>query len=190
MKADLATIHARTIPGENGCLLWTGPVSKKGQPRCHIDGRGSAQVRRVVWALFTGDPPPPKMWVGVTCGVQACLNPDHLLLRYVLDDPKRFWSLVKKADGDACWEWTSATDVTGYPVFMRTSPWGTIRGNRMAWELTHGLIGDATMFVCHHCDNPLCVRPDHLFLGTAKDNNADMWTKGRGWRGGPRKKAS
>ena len=55
------------------------------------------------------------------------------------------------------------------------------RAHRLAWTLVHGDPGD--LFVCHHCDTPLCVRPDHLFLGTAADNLADMRAKGREARG-------
>jgi hypothetical protein len=59
----------------------------------------------------------------------------------------------------------------------------------MAWQLTHGIIPDG-LFVLHHCDNPACCRPSHLFLGTAADNSLDMKTKGRsmaGDRNGARK---
>ena len=55
----------------------------------------------------------------------------------------------------------------------------------MAWELTYGPI-PAGAFICHHCDVPACVRPGHLFLGTARDNTADMDAKGRRRVGTPR----
>lgn len=91
----------------------------------------------------------------------------------------RFWPKVRKSDG--CWEWTRATTTHGYGKFsVATAVWD--RAHRVAWKLTNGPIPDG-MFVCHHCDNPLCVRPDHLFLGTHGDNMRDASTKGRmpGW---------
>jgi hypothetical protein len=53
---------------------------------------------------------------------------------------------------------------------------------RVAWELTRGPIPTG-MYVCHHCDVPLCVNPDHLFVGTHADNTADMMTKNRQAKG-------
>lgn len=54
--------------------------------------------------------------------------------------------------------------------------------SRIAWILAHGRIPDG-LLVCHHCDNPTCVRPDHLFLGTARDNARDMSAKNRAPKG-------
>jgi len=85
----------------------------------------------------------------------------------------RFWSYVKKTDG--CWEWQRAI-WDGYGIFgLRRR---TIRAHRFSWTITNGAIPDG-MLVCHRCDNRKCVRPDHLFLGTDKDNHRDCRGKGR-----------
>lgn len=89
----------------------------------------------------------------------------------------RFWIKVQKTE--TCWLW-KATTCRGYGQFWK--PDGhRILAHRMAWELTNGPISDG-LFVCHNCpggDNPLCVRPDHLFLGTQRTNMRDMVAKGR-----------
>lgn len=75
-----------------------------------------------------------------------------------------------------CWIWTGSASRYGLMV-ARAS--GVIRGaHRVSWELHKGPI-PAGMNVCHRCDTPLCVNPDHLFLGNDKDNHQDRARKGR-----------
>lgn len=87
----------------------------------------------------------------------------------------RFWSRVRITDG--CWEWTANHLPAGYGLVKAEGR--SHLAHRVSWELAHGPI-PAGMLVLHRCDNPACVRPDHLWLGTQKQNIADMLTKGRG----------
>jgi len=91
-----------------------------------------------------------------------------------LKDSKRFWTKVNISDG--CWIWNSSRNKTGYGTFsIKHHPY---KAHRVAWEQTFGEIPKG-FHVLHRCDNPPCVNPEHLFLGTHQDNMRDMDMKGR-----------
>lgn len=99
---------------------------------------------------------------------------------YTSKDLKRFWSKVKTTDNpNDCWEWQGTTQNKGYGMISIGGRNGKQHlTHRVSWELANGEIPDG-LGVCHKCDNPLCVNPNHLFLGTHLDNMRDMFSKGR-----------
>ncbi|MFD8088690.1 HNH endonuclease signature motif containing protein [Streptomyces malaysiensis] len=100
------------------------------------------------------------------------------------DEAFRFWLRVAKSDG--CWTWRAALNAYGYGAFW-TADKKVVGAHRFSYQLHYGPIPEG-MWVLHRCDNPPCVRPDHLFLGSPADNIHDMDSKGRGRRPGPRER--
>ena len=93
----------------------------------------------------------------------------------------RFYFKVKKLD-NGCHLWTGA--ITMRNMYGSFSVLGhTIKAHRMAWILVNNRDIPKGLCICHKCDNPTCVNPEHLFLGTFKDNNRDMINKGRNING-------
>lgn len=105
---------------------------------------------------------------------------------YLTDaEATRFWAKVSK-DGQTmphmespCWMWLGAKSSAGYGQMV-------LRGkvsyaHRISFEMSNGLLGD--LHCCHHCDNPTCVNPDHLWAGTNTDNVRDCIAKGRNLSG-------
>lgn len=87
----------------------------------------------------------------------------------------RFWNFVDKS-GD-CWVWTGGTDKDGYGVFNARTKRYT-KAHRFVYRLAYGQIPKGKI-ICHHCDNPSCVNPEHIYLGTYKTNAQDMARRGR-----------
>lgn len=90
-----------------------------------------------------------------------------------LESQNRFWLKVAKVK-DGCWEWLASKNEAGYGIFGVGKD--TDKAPRISWRLINGKIPTG-LIICHKCDNPGCVNPDHLFLGTHKDNRQDAIKK-------------
>ena len=161
------------------CWEWMACKEPDGSGRIGIDNK-TVIAHRLSWELTYGSIPDCLMVIH-TCGNKSCVRPDHLSLG-TYDDihekiplEKRFWEKVQKTL-DGCWNWCGAKSTAGYG-YLRIEKHGVL-AHRIAWELTHRDIPEG-MCVLHHCDNPACVNPDHLFLGNQQDNTQDMIAKGR-----------
>ena len=125
------------------------------------------------------------------CTIESCARPlvavglcmMHYKRKRKYGDPlgsrpsplERFWSKVEKSDG--CWEWNATRNHRGYGKF-RDTPHSEVGSHRFSYVLHYGPIPEG-MEVMHSCDNPPCVNPDHLSLGTSKDNAEDRTAKRR-----------
>lgn len=85
---------------------------------------------------------------------------------------EEFEKRIERIPESGCWIWLGGLQPSGYGIFRRT------RAHRLAWELYKGEIPDGKS-VCHRCDIPSCVNPEHLFIGTQQENMVDAFKKGR-----------
>jgi hypothetical protein len=187
------------VQRSEGCWLWTALRDTNGYGVFKLAGK-LPRAHRISYEMHNGEIP-VGLVVRHTCDNRACVNPAHLVLGTVADNnrdraqrsPKppaqlrhrepgtleeRFWAKVNKSG--ECWEWLGTKNPGGYGCFKVN--YKMRKAHRVAYELGHGSI-PADLCVLHRCDNPGCVRPDHLFLGTRSENMQDMQKKGRG-RGG------
>lgn len=160
----------------NGCWIWKSIVNKSGTTLFTTSFQGTyfcVSARRFCWEQILGNKLHKNIEIHVSCGNTLCVNPDHL---YERTEICRLEEQIIKNKDDDCWIWTGHKP-SGYGT-IRFGCKNNAKVHRIMWKLYNGEIPE-NLQVLHKCDNPLCVNPKHLFLGTIKDNMLDMVRKDR-----------
>lgn len=160
--------------------MWTGAKGRSGHAQFSWNGKLTT-ASRFAYQFIKGD---AGKQLENLCGKASCVNPDHWQVKekkeiepYVAPTPEeRFWEKVIKTH-NGCWEWQGAKgNKTAHGRFKVNG--SLVGAHRYSYELAHGEIPDGA-YICHKCDNPACVNPDHLYAGTPRDNVLDMLRRDR-----------
>jgi DNA-binding MarR family transcriptional regulator len=171
------------IKGDTDCWDWKA-YSDEGGGSFYV-GSGMMGACRFLYILKNGEISKNSR-VKHYCKNIRCCNPTHLYLDVydgtIYDNAftDRFWRRVDIKDKDDCWNWIAGKDEDGYGFVEFHGV--TYRSTHIAYMITRGEI-EKELFICHKCDNPSCVNPDHLFLGTCLDNVKDRHLKNRDAKG-------
>lgn len=116
-----------------------------------------------------------KQWSGRHFCSISCANRS----KFSKTNPQeRFWRFVPSRRPDSCWLWEGSLDNRGYGQIATETGKSPSKAHRLSWEIHFGQIPEG-LSVCHACDNPRCVNPGHLLLGTQRANALDASRKGR-----------
>jgi len=190
MEKMTRKLWANTKKGTSDqCWVWKGSITECGYGRIRLGTGNNIQKcspHNLSWEIANRRPVPDGLYVCHTCKNKVCVNPKHLYLGTMSEYrpwrgkrkplSKRFWNKVNKKESDECWNWTACINTDGYGIIAVNGQADS--AHRVSWKIHHGEIPEG-MCVCHKCDNPSCVNPNHLFLGTQEDNIKDMCRKGR-----------
>jgi len=163
----------KVIIHDSGCWLWVGALRIRSP-------WGDFKPPHLSYEFFIGVVPNEVSTIR-TCDTTNCVNPHHLILS---NNPvaikqsriDRFWRNTRPGS-NGCIEYTGSRSVYGYGLICHM--YNVSQAHRFSWLIANGPIPEG-LWVLHKCDNPPCVNPDHLFLGTPLDNVNDMLKKGRG----------
>lgn len=176
----------KKVNKDGDCWIWTASKSSSGYGWFWVSGSGPKLAHQISF----GRKPKAGLVIAHKCNTPECVRPSHLVEKSIsqikgsIPANKRFWKFVRK-NKDECWDWIGGKTSAGYGCFGVVSDsgkWKMWQAHRYSHLLHHGY--ESKIHICHHCDNRLCVNPDHLFEGTDKDNVWDCIKKGRFKPGG------
>ncbi len=168
INTDVINIFWKNINKTNYCWNWIGTLhSKSKNPVIRwrdIANKISIEyyARRISLEIYNLPTPNDKKVITI-CGNNLCVNPDHL----VIGDAARFWAKVQKLskENGGCWIWIGAHDKNGYGKFAirKDKKKFIVRAHHYSWFLTVQRQVPNGICLCHTCDTPSCINPDHLF---------------------------
>lgn len=162
------------IANDDDCWLWTQGTIGKNYGQLKYQNK-FYMAHRLAYILAVGSIEPTEV-IAHLCKNNSCCNPKHLIKYSQYNSKEKFWSKVNILTDNECWIWTASKNKAGYGVTRYDSKKWT--ASRLAYFLSYDNF-NPSLWVCHHCDNPPCCNPKHLFLGTPLDNAQDKVLKGR-----------
>src|ERR1017187_1260619 len=167
---SIETRFWKKVKKTDTCWLWQGKTMI-----VEHDG-AKYSMHRYSYQLHFG-PIERYDYIRQTCGNTHCVNPAQL---YLVDENVRFWLKVQKlSEPNGCWVWLGGMGPNGYGIFHLATSSKKVPATHYSWELWTSRPVPKGILLCHKCDHPYCVNPEHLFLGTHKDNMRDMKDKRR-----------